>query len=105
MNTRPPTIVGCDGAIVTEARLNAHFSLSRATLLGERPALRASWNRELVTLVLQPFQRGAFIAVFKAADPKGAEVLQVRVNTGGSPAIPVGAMKPSSVKICAVDMP
>ena len=59
MNTRPPTIVGCDRAIVTSPRLNAHFSLSVGTFEAVRPALRASWNRELVTLVLHPFQRGA----------------------------------------------
>ena len=93
MNTRPPTMVGCDRAIVTAPRLNAHFSLSAGTFEAVRPALRASWNRELVTLVLHPFHRGAFIADLKAADAKerrSCRFASARERLAADP--PVGAM-------------
>ena len=66
MNTRPPAMAGCDRATVTSPRLNAHFSLSLGTSEAASPAEAASWNRELVRLVLQPFHCGEFAAGRKA---------------------------------------
>src|SRR5262245_58052760 len=104
MYTRPPTIVGCDRAIVTAPRLKAHFSFSAGTCETVSPALRASWNLALFVPVLHPFQRGAFIDDLNAAVEIAESPLQVR-SSDGAFAIPVGAMYPISARICGVDKP
>ena len=71
-------MVGCERAMVTSPRLNAHLSLSLGTSAAESPAEAASWKRELVRLVLHPFHCGP-AAGWKAASP-----LHVAVKTGGA---------------------
>jgi len=104
MYTRPPTIVGCDRAIVTAPRLKAHFSFRAGTFEAVSAALRPSWNLALFVLVLHPFQRGAFIDVLNAAVDIAESPLQVR-SSDEAFAVPAGAMYPISAKICGVDKP
>ena len=60
MNTYRPKTAGCDRASVTSPRLKAHLSLSLPRSPAVRPAEAASWKRELVIFVLQPFHSGVF---------------------------------------------
>src|SRR6516225_6339733 len=104
MYTRPPTIVGCDRAIVTAPRLKAHFSFNAGTCAAVRPALRASWNLALLLLVLHPFQRGAFIDDLNSAAEIEELPLQVR-SSDEALAAPVGAMYPMSAKSSGTERP
>src|SRR4051794_23345413 len=72
MNTRPPTVTGCDRAAVTPGRPNAHFSLSRGTSGAVMPPLSAGTYRVFVTVPPQPFQFDPFVG----SDIGGAAVVQ-----------------------------
>src|SRR5262245_35816673 len=102
MYTRPPTIVGCDRAIVTAPRLKAHFSFRAGTFEAVSAALRPSWNLALFVLVLHPFQRGAFIDVLNAAVDIAESALQVR-SSDEAFAVRAGGRDPSSGESGGVD--
>src|ERR1700678_2234959 len=88
MKTYRPKTAGCDRASVTSPRLNAHLSLSLPRASAVRPAEAASWKRELLIFVLQPFHSGVL-----ALTEKPGCVAQVGVTWGpATRAPPVGAI-------------